>query len=150
MNISLAIISSFMAILLSNPAIAWAEGRQLTYTLDTQGGHSYQAVMQQAGSLAQKLIEQEFTQNSQTQEVEVVIVGERNGQEVPLLSAKVSHSNWRENPRIQSWTQYFSDSAVLLGFKQGRTRTNAVQPEQNSYVQNKEVAVSHLEPNFYK
>lgn len=150
MNMSRAIVTSLVVILLSSPAIAWAEDKQITYTLNTQSNRSYKALVQQAEFLAGNLIEQAFAQNPQLTKVAVSIVGERNGQEVPLLAAKVSRVNWQENPQMQAWTQYFSDSAVLLGFKQLQPPTNAVRSPQNSDFTGKEVAASHLEPNFYE
>ena len=143
-------IGSLLAILLSNPAVAWAEEKQITYMLSSQSDRSYKALTQQAESLAEKLIEQAFAQKPQLIEVAVSIIGERNGQEVPLLATKVSRANWQANPQIQAWTQYFSASAVLLGFNQVQPPKNAARASQNSDFMNKEVASSHLEPNFYQ
>ncbi len=149
MNTSRAIgrICLVVSLLSSFPAMG-AENKQITYTLSSQSDRSHQALIQQAESLARKLIEQAFAQNPRLTEVAVSIIGERNGQEVPLLAAKVSRSNWQENPKVQGWAQYFSNSAVLLGFKQ-QPPTNAVRPQNKDFI-NKEVASSHLEPNFYK
>lgn len=148
MNISRAILTS-LVILLSSPAIAWAEDKQITYTLNTQSNYTHQALTKQAESLTGELIEQAFAQNPRLTEVTVSIIGERNGQEVPLLAAKVSRANWQKNPQTQSWTQYFSNSAVLLGFKQLQPPTNVVRPQNSNFI-DKEVASSHLEPNFYE
>lgn len=148
MNISRAIVTSLVVLLIS-PAIAWAENKQITYTLNTQSNYSHQALTKQAESLTGELIEQAFAQNPRLTEVTVSIIGERNGQEVPLLAAKVSRANWRKNPQTQSWTQYFSNSAVLLGFKQLQPPTNVVRPQNSNFIA-KEVASSHLEPNFYE
>ncbi|MBW4663135.1 MAG: hypothetical protein KME01_02880 [Chroococcus sp. CMT-3BRIN-NPC107] len=150
MNISRAILTNLAVVtVLLNSAIAWAEDKQITYTLNTQSNGSYRGLVQQAESLAEKLIEEAFARNPRLTEVGVSIIGERNGQEVPLLAAKVSRNNWQETPQMQAWTQYFSDSAVLLGFKQLQLPTNVVRP-QNSNFTGKEVAASHLEPNFYQ
>ncbi len=150
MNTHRAIFTSLVVILLNSfPTVAWAEDKQISYTLNADNG-SYQALTQQAESLAEKLIKQAFAQNPQLTEVAVSIIGEHNGQEVPLLAAKVSRANWQANPKIQAWTRYFSASAVLLGFNQVQPPKNAVRAPQNSDFMNKEVASSHLEPNFYQ
>ncbi len=149
MNTHRAIFTSLVVILLNSfPTVAWAEDKQITYTLNAHNG-SHQALIEQAESWAGKLIEQAFTQNSSLIEVAVSIIGERNGQYVPLLTAKVSRVNWQESPQTRSWAQYFSDSAVLLGFKQVQPQTNAVRLPNREFL-NRDVASSHLEPNFYE
>ena len=146
MNTHRAIFTSLVVILLNIPTVAWAEDKQISYTLNADNG-SYQALIEQA-SWAGKLIEQEFTQNSSLTEVAVSIIGERNGQYVPLLTAKVSRANWQENPQTRSWTQYYSSSAVLLGFKQVQLANTVRLP--NREFLNRDVASSHQEPNFYQ
>jgi hypothetical protein len=49
-------------------------------------------------------------------EVSVTIVGEHNGQQVPLLSSNVSRSNWQTKPNVQVWSRYFGTAESLLGF----------------------------------
>lgn len=148
MNTHRAIFTSLVVILLNIPTVAWAEDKQISYTLNAHNG-SYQALIEQAESWAGKLIEQAFTQNSSLTEVAVSIIGERNGQEVPLLTAKVSRANWQENPQTRSWTQYYSSSAVLLGFKQVQPRANVVRLPNREFL-NRDVASSHQESNFYQ
>jgi hypothetical protein len=48
----------------------------------------------------------------------VNILGDRQGQQVPLLTSRVSRSQWQQQPIIRPWTKYFATSAVLLGFNQ--------------------------------
>lgn len=72
--------------------------------------------MQQAESTAINLIDQEFNQVSKITEVEITVSGERNGQEVPILSSRVSRTDWQAQPRIESWTKYFTKAEILLGF----------------------------------
>lgn len=72
--------------------------------------------MQQAEFTAINLIEQEFARLSTLTEVGIIVSGERDGQEVPLLSTKVSRLNWQAKPNLQSWTNYFTKAAILLGF----------------------------------
>lgn len=61
------------------------------------------------------MIKQGFAENSSITEVSVTVIGEHNGQEVPLLFATASRSNWQAEPEVKQWTRYFS-TAVLLGF----------------------------------
>ncbi|MBD1863246.1 MULTISPECIES: hypothetical protein [Trichocoleus] len=99
-----------------------AETQQLSFTLNTVGNQSFDDLMQQAESLARNTIEQTFANNPETTAVAVSVLGERNGQEVPLLLTNVSRVSWQQQPRLQPWTKYFSrPSITLLGFLEPQT-----------------------------
>lgn len=103
--------------------------------------------MQQAEALARKLVEQAFAQSSSLLEVSITIVGEHNGQEVPLLDSRVSRSNWQKEPRIQTWTRYASNSATLLGFSKPKVpQSVATKPVFDQVA----ASMSDTEPNFYE
>jgi len=91
------------------------QSKQINFTLHITRTQSFTALMQQAELTATKLTQQGFTENSRLHEMSVRIFGERNGQEAPLLFAKVSRFDWQKQPRIQNWSQYFTSSGVLLG-----------------------------------
>ncbi len=92
--------------------------RQIDVTLKTQDNQTFNELIQQAEIQAISLIEQEFVNNSSITEIAVTILGDRQGQQVPLLFSRVSRSNWQLQPTIKQWTRYFPTSAVLLGFNQ--------------------------------
>lgn len=96
-------------------APAVAEIKRIEYTLRSQPNQTFTTLMQEAESLASNLVEQGFAENNVT-EVSVNILGERHGQQVPLLSSRVARADWQKQPGIQQWTRYFRTSAVLLGF----------------------------------
>ena len=77
---------------------------------------TFAALLQEAELLATRSIEQGFAESPTIKEISVSILGERDGQEAPLLLSRVSRSDWQKQPSIQKWTKYFSSSAVLLGF----------------------------------
>lgn len=107
-----------IAVLLSlNPPVL-SETKIVNVSIKTEKNQSFANLMQQAESIATESIEREFQRLSTVREVGVTISGERNGQEVPLLSTKVSRLNWQAQPRIQFWTNYFTKAATLLGFNQ--------------------------------
>ncbi len=91
--------------------------RQIDFTLRSENNQTFTALMQQAEVLAKSLIERGFAESPDTTELSVNILGERDGQEVPLLFSRVSRSDWQKQPIIRQWTRYLSSSAVLLGFK---------------------------------
>ena len=91
--------------------------RQIDFTLRAESNQTFTALMQQAEVLAKSLVERGFAESPSITELSVNILGERNGQEVPLLFSRVSRSNWQKQPSIRQWTRYLGSSAVLLGFK---------------------------------
>ncbi len=101
-----------------NPANS---ARQIDVTLTTQDNQTFNELIQQAELQAISLIEQEFATNSSITEVAVTILGDRQGQQVPLLFSRVSRSDWQQQPTIRQWTRYFATSAVLLGFNKPKT-----------------------------
>lgn len=98
-----------------NAIPAWAETKSFHFTISSNGDQNFQTLVQQAESLASNSIKQGFAENSSITEVSVTVVGENNGQEVPLLFVTASRSNWQAEPKVKRWTRYFS-TAVLLGF----------------------------------
>lgn len=95
--------------------------RQIDVTLKTQENQTFNQLIQQAEIQAIGLIEREFATNSDITEVAVTILGDRQGQQVPLLFSKVSRTDWQLQPTIRQWTRYFATSAVLLGFNKPET-----------------------------
>lgn len=110
--------------------------RQIDFTLRAESNQTFTALMQQAEVLAKSLVERGFAENPSITELSVNILGERNGQEVPLLFSRVSRSNWQKQPSIRQWTRYLGTSAELLGFKKPEVqqsnlpvhRDNSAQP----------------------
>lgn len=93
------------------------QAKQVNFTLSSQNTQTFVNLIQQAELIATNLIQQGFGENPSIQELSISILGERNGQEAPLLMTKVSRADWQKQPIIRQWTQYFTNSAALLGFK---------------------------------
>ncbi|MEO0986304.1 MAG: hypothetical protein AAFY20_12230 [Cyanobacteria bacterium J06639_14] len=68
----------------------------------------------QAEGLVEAAINRQFGQVSELLKVEVVVLGNRNGEMVPILTTVVSRNQWQENPQVNAWTQYYSNSYALL------------------------------------
>lgn len=139
------LLSIFLSNLGAIASPAWAESRQ-TVTLSSQGNQTFVGLMQQAEALVENLVEQAFAQSPSLTEVSITIVGEHNGQEVPLLFSRVSRSNWQKEPRVQPWTRYASNSAILLGFLKPKIPQSITKPVFNRVA----ASMSDIEPNFYK
>ncbi len=98
-------------------SIASAELVEHNFILNSEGSQSFESLLQQAQDLASNSIEQEFAENPETTEVSVMVLGEHQGQIVPLLRSQVTRVQWQRDSRIHRWTRYFANnSKVLLGF----------------------------------
>jgi hypothetical protein len=109
-------LGALVALSLAIPTPAWAEPRHIQLTLSSQGSRNFETLMRQAESVAGNYIQQVFGESPSVTEVSVTIVGEHNGDVVPLLSSNVSRSNWEKKPTVQAWTRYFGSAKTLLGF----------------------------------
>ena len=102
---------------------AFAETKFINISLKTGANQSFNNLMQQAESIAINLIDEEFNRVSKITEVGIIVSCDRNGQEVPILSSRVSRTNWQAQPTIASWTKYFTKAEILLGFNSPQKTT---------------------------
>lgn len=79
----------------------------------------------QAEALAEREINHQFSQDVGISEIEVVIVGDRNGEIVPILTAAVSRTQWEEIPQVNAWAQYYISSYALLLRHEEQERDNS-------------------------
>ncbi len=129
-----------VAILLLLNFPAFAEKKLLNITLKAEVNQSFPSLIKQAELAAISLIEQEFDGLSKVTEIGITVSGKRNGQEVPILTTKVSRTNWQTQPTIQSWTNYFTKAAILLGFN--------APPQAQTNLPKSSVASSSNRPNL--
>jgi hypothetical protein len=97
--------------------VALTEVNERNLTIDASS-QSYNALVQKAETLAKQSIEQAFQENSTLESVTIMILGERKGQTVPILRARVTRSQWQANSDVSEWTRYFARSESLLGYNQ--------------------------------
>ena len=98
-------------------SIASAELVERNFILNSDSNQSFETLLQQAQDLASQSIEQEFAENPETSEISIMVLGEHQGQIVPLLRSQVTRTQWQRDSRIYRWTRYFANnSKVLLGF----------------------------------
>jgi hypothetical protein len=106
-----------LSTLLSTISLVCAESVERNLILNSDGSQSFETLLRQAQELAKDSIEQEFAENPDVTEVSILVLGEHQGQIVPLLRSQVSRSGWQQDSRIYRWTRYFANnSKVLLGF----------------------------------
>ena len=72
------------------------------------------SLIREADSLASQSISERFRQNPSLNMLEMTILGERNGEVIPIFSVLVSRDQWQENPQASAWAEYSSASYALL------------------------------------
>ncbi|MDX1977189.1 MAG: protein kinase [Pseudanabaenaceae cyanobacterium bins.68] len=87
---------------------------RLLLPVSDQQKNNFTGLIDRSAELAGRSITQAFGLNPQRQEVEIAIIGSRNGAEVPLLLAKVSRSQWQSDPNINRWANYILKAESLL------------------------------------
>ena len=70
-------------------------------------------LISQAESMVNQEINRYFDTNPDLAEIEVVVLGSRNGDIVPVLTTTVSRTQWQENSQVSAWTKYYSAHALL-------------------------------------
>ncbi|MGD1949044.1 MAG: hypothetical protein ACFB14_05295 [Leptolyngbyaceae cyanobacterium] len=70
-------------------------------------------LISQAESMVSQEIVRYFDSDPSLAEVEIVVLGSRNGDIVPVLTTTVSRTQWQENPQISAWTKYYSSYALI-------------------------------------
>lgn len=132
------VISALLVGSMATPA--HAESRQIERLLSAQG-NDFTTLMQQANETVRDLLNQSFADPTTTQ-VSLKVLGEREGQIVPLLSVSVSRQDWQTRSDVQQWARYFGGSTTLLGFERSPDRSQVA-------VFTPPVPESENEPNFY-
>lgn len=109
----LAIISSTavaLALGIGNQLVC-ASGK-LVLEIPLYGQVPYKDLISQAESLVSGSIDQQFSQHAENS-VEVVVLGNRNGDIIPILSTTVSREQWQTQPQVRAWTQYYASQSLL-------------------------------------
>ena len=70
-------------------------------------------LVRQAESMVSQEINQHFDTNPGLADIEVVVLGNRNGDIVPVLTTVVSRIQWQENSDVSAWTEYYGSHALL-------------------------------------
>lgn len=124
-----------MSQLFTSPS--YAEVKLLNVNLNTEKNQSFASLMSQAELAATNSITQQFNRLSTVTEVGITVIGERNGQAVPLLFTRVSRADWQAQPKIKPWTKYFTKAAILLGFNLPQ-KTKPFAPKSSTNISAKE------------
>ena len=74
---------------------------------------SSEDLVSQSESMVSQEINRYFDTNPDLDEIEVVVLGNRNGDIIPILTTTVSRIEWQENPQVSAWTEYYSSYALI-------------------------------------
>lgn len=93
---------------------AWAATERVVIEIPIYGQLVYSQLTAQAESMVRDSINRYFAQAGSQSAVEVVVLGDRYGEVVPILTTAVSRVEWQQNPQVSAWTQHYSASQALL------------------------------------
>lgn len=111
-----------------NPSVILAKPVEFNLPIYRQSQEPYNQFMQRAENLAKTTINSRLKQDSSLDEIKVIIIGENEGAIAPILAVKVSRQGWTNDPQVQRWVTYFTDSKLLLGFDQPVVTPEQAQP----------------------
>lgn len=95
----------------------------------------YEDFFRRAEARVSDEISDQFSQKPALSEVEVVVLGDRHGEIVPILTTTVSRTQWQKTPRVTLRTKYYNASYTLLQRYEGRpTETAAKTPDRTARV----------------
>jgi hypothetical protein len=97
-------------------SIASATDQSFSYVVDATTDQNFLALVRRAEMTAVDLINRAFG-DPNTTEVSLTIGADRFGQITPLLTIRISRSQWQSQPTIRAWAKYPPNAAVLLGFR---------------------------------
>jgi hypothetical protein len=113
---------------------ARAEAERIIIELTLYGQTVSSELTAQAESMINDSVNRHFSQSVNSPEVEVVVLGDRYGEIVPISTTSVSRAQWRENPRASAWTRYYSASYALLERHNEEPESTAVASSPNRSV----------------
>lgn len=93
---------------------AQAEDERIVIDMPVNGQVDHSELVTQAESLLGEAISRQFSQNPALSTLQVDVVGDRNGEVIPVLTVTVSRAQWQTNPQVSAWSRYYRASYALL------------------------------------
>lgn len=131
LSIAVCFASATSVVNFPRPALASSDG-QIFVDMPVYGRTSSDDLISQAESIAEQKINQYFSANPELADVEVVVLGSRNGDVIPVLTTAVSRSQWQENPQVSAWSKYYTAYALLRRHDERRPTQVAAAPSRRS------------------
>jgi hypothetical protein len=97
-----------------HPPVAQAYKSRVDVTLDRLKDETYQSMIRRAEIVARAAAQRSFDRDILMSEVSIMVIGEYQGAEAPLLLLEVSRQNWRQRPDTRRWATYYRTAKRLL------------------------------------
>lgn len=117
-----------------------AETQDVVIEIPVYGQTLYSDLTVQSELLVSNAINRQFSQNLGLATIQVVVLGNRHGEIIPILTTKVSRTEWKDNPQVNVWTRYYSAFHALLQ-RHEQAETVAMAPTRST-------AISGLKGSF--
>ncbi|MFM2433140.1 MAG: hypothetical protein RLZZ511_4354, partial [Cyanobacteriota bacterium] len=96
------------------PPIAQAYKNRTDVRLARLKDETYQSMIRRAEIVARAAAQRSFDRDILMSEVSIMVIGEYQGAEAPLLMLEVSRQNWRQRPDTRRWATYYRTAKQLL------------------------------------
>jgi hypothetical protein len=111
------------------PAAVQAYEARMDVTLDRLADETYQSFLRRAELVAQAAAQRSFDRDILIHQVYVLIIGQNEGNEAPLLLLQVSRDEWVQQPDPRRWAVYYRSAKTLLGLLSGSEVAIPATPE---------------------
>lgn len=98
------------------PPVAQAYVSRVDVVLDVQPGETFETFLSRAEGVARAAVQRSFNRDILITEVYAIIVAQKSGGSVQVLSIQVSRNQWRNFPDPRRWATYYGNAKFLLGF----------------------------------
>lgn len=118
---------------------ARSESQGIAINMPMYGQIIYGDLITEAELLVGSVINDQFAQSADLSTVQVVVMGNRNGEVIPILTTTVSRTQWQKTPQVRAWTEYYINSYALLRRHEVRqVATVAAAPVRSTATNNQE------------
>jgi hypothetical protein len=108
------LVAAFFAIAVPNLSWADTSPQQRIVEVSVRQEMTQRDLLDAAEDLARQTIANSFRQDPALTDIEVLVLGNGNGEIIPILSTSVSRSQWQSDPEISLWSRYFTESTHAL------------------------------------
>lgn len=103
-----AIVVSAVSLASLNESAKAAQVGRFTFEWPIYRDTAHPDLVQQVEPFLTQQINQRFQQNPQLDRLEILMMVNRQGDVLPLLTTTVSRQQWQRSPQIRLWSQYHS------------------------------------------
>ncbi|NER00918.1 MAG: hypothetical protein F6K30_30215 [Cyanothece sp. SIO2G6] len=103
-------------------ALGWqlvAKASPIVINMPLYGYVASTDLLEDAESLIAEEMARLLAQGASSEAVEIMVLGDRNGELVPILMTVVSPAQWQQDPQVSRWSQYYDSYALLGRYDQG-------------------------------